>query len=257
MENQHESETEGDIGLQQNKYDDPRFFEKYQRMPRSIEGLSAAGEWTQLRAMLGDLKDKRVLDLGCGFGWHCRYAREQEARTVLGVDLSAKMLERARMDTEDPAIEYRQLAIEDIDFDMDAFDVVISSVALHYVQDFADVCQRVARSLVPGGHFVFSVEHPTYTADAAQDWCYGPEGTRRHWIFDHYQEEGARHTRFLDEDVVKYHRTLATYVNGVLGTGFRIREIQESRATGAMLDEDPRASEESRRPMFLLVAAER
>ena len=70
--------------MKQNKYDDHGFFEKYSQMPRSTGGLKEAGEWPALRAMLPDLQDKRVLDLGCGFGWHCRYAREQGGTVCSG-----------------------------------------------------------------------------------------------------------------------------------------------------------------------------
>lgn len=71
----------------QNKYDETNFFSAYEQMPRSVEGLEAAGEWHILKTLLPKLKNKRVLDLGCGFGWHCRFAREQQASSVIGVDL--------------------------------------------------------------------------------------------------------------------------------------------------------------------------
>jgi len=51
-----------------NKYDDIVLFEKYSKMERSTKGLSGAGEWKTLQKLLPDFKDKRVLDLGCGFG---------------------------------------------------------------------------------------------------------------------------------------------------------------------------------------------
>ena len=88
--------------MKQNKYDEPEFFAEYSRMPRSIHGLAAGMEWTTFRALLPDLRNKRVLDLGCGFGWHCRYAHEQGATKVVGIDLSEKMLERARATTHAP-----------------------------------------------------------------------------------------------------------------------------------------------------------
>ncbi len=117
--------------MKQNKYDDPAFFANYSGMPRSIGGLEAAGEWPTFRTLLPDLQGKKVLDLGCGFGWHCRYVREQGARSVIGVDLSEKMLTRARERTNDAAIEYRRMAIEDIDFADEEFDVVLSSLEIH------------------------------------------------------------------------------------------------------------------------------
>ena len=241
--------------MQQNSYDTPGFFANYSQMARSLGGLDAAGEWPAFRALLPPLHDKTVLDLGCGFGWHCRYARQQQARSVLGIDLSAKMLARAREMTDDVAIEYRQVAIEDLDVAAETFDVVLSSLALHYVEAFEQVCRKVYRSLVPEGQFVFSVEHPIFTARTAQDWWYGEQGERLHWPVDSYQDEGLRQTNFLDHAVVKYHRTVATYVTTLLDAGFTITGLSEPQPTQAMLELHPDMRDETRRPMFLVLAA--
>ncbi|GIP31797.1 bifunctional 2-polyprenyl-6-hydroxyphenol methylase/3-demethylubiquinol 3-O-methyltransferase UbiG [Paenibacillus sp. J2TS4] len=241
--------------MRQNKYDELEFFEKYSQMPRSIDGLKAAGEWHAFRAMLPELYDKRVLDLGCGFGWHCRYVRERQARSVVGIDLSENMLARAREHTDDSAIKYLRLAMEDIDFPAEEFDVVLSSLALHYVEPFDIVCRQVQHCLVPGGTFVLSVEHPVFTALAAQDWYYGPQGERLHWPIDNYQNEGQRTTHFLDHDVIKYHRTVTTYVNTLMDSGFSITKLSEPQPTQEMLAQVPDMRDETRRPMFLLIAA--
>ena len=243
--------------MKQNKYDDPSFFANYSRMSRSFAGLEAASEWPAFRALLPSLRDKNVLDLGCGFGWHCRYAREEQARYVLGIDISEKMLARARESTNDAAIEYRRLAIEDIDFAAGTFDVVISSLAFHYISRFDIACQKVHHCLAPQGNFVFSVEHPIFSARAAQDWYYSPDGERLHWPVDHYLEESPRQARFLDHIVVKYHRTVATYVNSLLDAGFTITRISEPQPTSEMLEKHPDMRDELRRPMFLLIAAVR
>ena len=63
----------------ENKYDDETFFAKYSAFPRSVHGLKAAGEWHELKKLLPDFAEKRVLDLGCGFGWHCFYAAGKNA----------------------------------------------------------------------------------------------------------------------------------------------------------------------------------
>lgn len=65
--------------MKENNYDNPGFFSQYRRFPRSVEGLSAAGEWHALQKLFPDFSGKRVLDLGCGFGWHCRYAADHGA----------------------------------------------------------------------------------------------------------------------------------------------------------------------------------
>ncbi|HEY9259571.1 class I SAM-dependent methyltransferase [Chitinophaga sp.] len=240
--------------MKENKYDDPAFFESYSQMPRSVDGLNAAGEWQTFRTMLPDLRDKKVLDLGCGFGWHCRYAREQGAAAVTGVDISEKMLERARNTTPDPAIIYIQQAIEDIDVEAGSFDVVISSLALHYVAAYEAVCRKVYHCLASGGTFVLSLEHPVFTAIAAQDWYHDAQGRRLHWPVDHYQAEGLRKTRFLDADVIKYHRTVATLLNGLLSEGFQLRSVSEPQPSAEILAQYPEMRDETRRPIFLMMA---
>ncbi len=241
--------------MTQNKYDDPEFFAKYSEMPRSIHGLEAAGEWPAFRALLPSLRDKSLLDLGCGFGWHCRYARAQGARSVIGVDLSEKMLARAKAAANDPGIEYRRCAIENCDFRAEEFDLVISSLALHYVEHLDLVCRNVYRWLKPGSAFVFSVEHPVFTAIAAQQWCLGPGGERLHWPVDDYLHEGPRHTQWMVDNVVKYHRTVATYINTLIDSGFCISKVLEPGPTAEMLIRQPEWKDECRRPIFILFAA--
>ena len=102
--------------MKENKYDDEKFFNQYSQMPRSVNGLKGAGEWHILKTMLPDFKGKRVLDLGCGFGWHCQYAIEQGATFALGIDISQNMIEGAKERNASPAIEYQCMAIEDYDF---------------------------------------------------------------------------------------------------------------------------------------------
>ncbi|MBO7744561.1 class I SAM-dependent methyltransferase [Paenibacillus sp. MWE-103] len=243
--------------MKQNKYDDPGFFANYSQMARSVGGLEAAGEWQSFRPLLPELAGKRVLDIGCGFGWHCRYAREQGAASVVGIDISENMLARAREMTDDPAIAYRRLAIEDLDYPDGAFDVVVSSLALHYIERFDDVCRTVHRLLAAGGSFVFSVEHPVFTARAAQDWHYGPGGEKLHWPVDRYYEEGLREARFLENDVIKYHRTVSTILNALIEAGFRIRKLSEPQPAAELLANSPAMRDELRRPLFLMAAADR
>ena len=92
--------------MKKSPYDRERFFEKYSQMDRSRLGLAGAGEWESLEPLLPDFAGKRVLDLGCGYGWHCIYAAEHGAASVTGVDLSEKMLAVAREKTTAPQVTY-------------------------------------------------------------------------------------------------------------------------------------------------------
>lgn len=241
--------------MKENKYDDNHFFAQYSRMTRSVDGLKGAGEWHILKTMLPSFKEKRVLDLGCGFGWHCCYAIEQGADYVLGIDISEKMLGEARKRNSSPRIEYKCMAIEDYDFPFEAYDVVISSLTFHYLESFDDICRKVSRSLRQGGAFVFSVEHPIFTAYGTQDWYYDEQGEKLHWPVDRYFTEGRRNATFLGDEVVKYHKTLTTYVNGLILAGFRITGLIEPEPDAGMLESISGMKDELRRPMMLLVSA--
>ncbi|MCM3443862.1 class I SAM-dependent methyltransferase [Metabacillus halosaccharovorans] len=243
--------------MKQNKYDDSTFFSAYEKMPRSVKGLEGAGEWHVLKGLMPELKNKSVLDLGCGFGWHCRYVREQQASSVIGVDISGKMLQKARENTDDPLISYIKMPIEDINFTDSQFDVVIRSLAFHYIKSFEEICKKVYHCLKPGGTFLFSVEHPIFTSRHEQDWYYDEQGNRLHWPVNNYQAEGVRVTTFLTDNVMKYHRTISTYINDLIGAGFSIRAVKEPTPSDEMLKSVPEMKDEVRRPMFLMILAEK
>ena len=188
----------------------------------------------RVKELLPDFNGKRVLDLGCGFGWHCRYAIERGATFALGIDLSGEMLDKAREINSSP---------------------LISSLTFHYLESFDTVCTEVYKCLTQEGVFVFSVEHPVFTAYGNQDWIYDSEGKPAHWPVDHYFQEGIRHAHFLGEDVTKYHKTLTTYVNGLIKAGFCITHLVEPQPDESMLDTVPGMRDELRRPMMLLIAA--
>lgn len=242
--------------MTQNIYDHEEFFEAYSRLRRSVEGLDGAPEWPALRALLPELRGLTVLDLGCGFGWFCRWARQQGAARVWGVDVSAKMLARARATTQDAAITYIRADMEHLQLPSASYDVVYSSLAFHYVERLDALLSEVYRSLVPGGHLVFSVEHPIFTAPAEPHWSVTAAG-RKMWPVDSYLEEGARSTDWLTKGVIKQHRTLATYINLLLRQGFAISHVEEWGPSAEQIAAWPALADERRRPPFLLMAARR
>lgn len=241
--------------MKQNKYDEAAFYAQYSKMLRSTAGLEGAGEWHELKKVLPDFNDKKVLDLGCGFGWHCRYATEQGAKSVLGVDISAKMLQKAQEIGQNDRIEYLHSAIEDVDFSDGSFDIILSSLAFHYIESFQDICQKAYKWLKPGGEFIFSVEHPVFTAFGNQDWHYDKDGKRLHWPVDHYYKEGRREASFLGESVIKYHKTLTTYIQSVLSSGFEMTHLIEPQPEEKWLTVSEEMKDELRRPLFLIISA--
>lgn len=241
--------------MKENKYDDELFFKKYSEMDRSKKGLEGAGEWSTLEKLLPDFNQKRVLDLGCGYGWHCIYAAEHGAERVVGLDLSEKMLAVAKQKTSYQQVEYLRESIEDFEFEEESFDVVLSSLAFHYVKDFETLAKKINKVLRKDGILIFSAEHPVFTAEGSQDWYYDEHGNTLHFPVDNYYIEGERKAIFLGEEVIKYHKTLTTYLNSLLNNGFELMNIVEPQPDEQMLATIDGMKDELRRPMMLIVKA--
>lgn len=241
--------------MKENEYDNKNFFEQYSKMERSIKGLQGAGEWHELEKMIPDLKDKVVLDIGCGFGWHCKYVSEKGAKKVIGIDISENMLTKAKQINNLSNIEYKRCAIEDYEYPKETFDLVISSLALHYVESFEEIVKKVKYTLKENGIFIFSVEHPIFTANGTEDWNYTNKGEILNWPVDTYFQERLIHSNFLGQEVIKYHKTLTTYINGLIQNGLTITKLIEPQPEKKMIETIPEMKQELRRPMMLLISA--
>lgn len=237
-----------------NIYDNNDFFTAYSSMARSQGGLEAAGEWHQLQPLFPALTDKKVLDLGCGYGWHCKYAAVQGASDVLGIDGSKKMIATAKIRNADAKIRYEICDLENYSYPENTYDLVISNLVLHYIENLDNIYQKVYRTLKKGGCFLFNIEHPSFTAGVNQDWIYDADNRPLYWPMDNYYYPGLRETNFLGYKVVKYHHTLTQILNPLLHTGFTLEAVEEAGPPECMMHL-PGMADEMRRPMMLLVKA--
>jgi SAM-dependent methyltransferase len=242
--------------MTQNIYDDVGFFSGYSALPRSVHGLDGAPEWPALRALLPDLNGLRVLDLGCGFGWFCRFARSAGAASVTGYDVSERMLARARAVTSDSAITYLRADLEQLTLAPASHDLAYSSLALHYIERLDRLLAEVHAALAPGGRFIFSAEHPIYTAPRNPGWVSDAQGHRT-WPLDAYRDEGPRSTDWLAPGVIKQHRTIATYFALLRHAGFAVSHIDEWAPTREQVAAQPELAPERERPPFLIMACRR
>jgi SAM-dependent methyltransferase len=167
--------------------------------------------------------------------------------------VSERMLSLAQ---RHPRLMLQRAAIEDVYFGSERFDLVVSSLAFHYLGDYVGLMRRIAAWLRLAGVLVFSTEHPIYTARLPSlGWTTDQAGQRAGWAIDHDAEEGARDERWFVSGVRKYHRTISTLVNGVLDAGLRLDRLLEPAPSDEWLHEGPAAADERRRPMFLLLRA--
>jgi SAM-dependent methyltransferase len=240
----------------QNIYDDAHFFDGYSQMERFGAGWQQAMEQPVFVGLLPPLEGLRVLDLGCGAGQLARFVAEQGAAEVIGVDVSERMLRVAESSFSHPRVRFRRAAIEDVGFAARRFDLVMSSLAFHYVADYRRLVHHVSLWLRPGGTLVFSTEHPLYTGRLPDHgWVTDASGHRTGWAIDRYSDEGLRTEHWFVDGVRKYHRPMSTLLNGLVDAGLRIERVLEPVPDAARLATRPHDQDETRRPMFLLIRA--
>ena len=182
---------------------------------------------------------KRVLDAGCGAGPYTEWPLDGGA-DVVGIDASEGMLERARERLDDAALQRVDLS-GPLPFRADAFDGVVSGLALGYIEEWRPAFEEFRRVLADGGFVVFSVKHPfdEFPLPAASNY----------FEIERYVKEWA-------VDVPYHRRPLSAVLNPVLEAGLRIDRVAEPRPTAAFEAACPERYEtESRQPVFLAVRA--
>jgi ubiquinone/menaquinone biosynthesis C-methylase UbiE len=185
----------------------------------------------EVQALMGDVTGQRICDLACGQGRVARHLAGLGAG-VVGIDLSAKLLEIARRqeEAEPRGIQYLQADARTLHGVADrAFDGVLCHMALMDISDLVPTLHAVARVLRPRGWFVFSILHPCYNTARSGEMA-TPEGvvrcvacyfTEGHWRSDTRTGPPGK--------VGAYHRTLSTYINA----------LTEARATGSLAESWP------------------
>jgi 2-polyprenyl-3-methyl-5-hydroxy-6-metoxy-1,4-benzoquinol methylase len=241
--------------MDQNVYDNDIFFSEYQRIRQSPGSVNAIFEQPAFRALLPDVSNKKILDIGCGFGDNCLYYGNNGAKEVLGIDISEKMIDFARSNNHHPAVSYRAVTVENAELPKMSFDIVTSSLVFHYIENYRALISCIRDLLLPGGTLIFSVEHPVTTAMKDQSWVKDDKENLLFWPVDLYGVEGPRQVDWLIKGVIKYHRTLETYLMTLLSAGFTIEAAQEPMPTESQLQTWPTLASFRRRPAFLLVKA--
>lgn len=225
----------------QNIYDNRAFFEEFKNIRSSEVNFNDLIETPILLAMLPDLRGKNILDIGCGMGQHAKQYSDMGAASVLGIDISEKMLEYARLHFHAGNITYRRMAMEDIRGFNQKFDLVTSSLAFDYVKDFDGLMRDVYAVMKDGAEFVFSMSHPMATAYDGQYPRYtrSESGERLYANINNYFVEGQRKITWVVDNYELYHRTFSSILNSMIKAGFLIGECRESQSSDELRERYP------------------
>lgn len=172
--------------------------------------------------LLGDLKGKRVLELGCGAA-QCSIAFARAGATAIGVDLSAEQLAHGRRLAEEAEVrvELRQGDMADLAFlRADSIDAVFSSYAFQFVADLNRVFRQVHRVLKVGAPLVFSLPHPAWFV-VDENGGVPPKLQRS------YFERSPERYEWGGVDFTAYHHTFADLYMGLARASYKVDLILE------------------------------
>ncbi len=244
--------------MKQNIYDNNNFFNQYEELRKENKNKNANDliEIPNFRKLVPDVKNKSILDLGCGYGENDKYYKEQGAKYVLGTDISYKMLELAEINNKKDGVEFMKIAMEDISSINQKFDIIISSLAFHYIKDFDKLIEDCYNLLNDNGYLVFSQEHPITTCIK-----YTEHVKKGHTIIDDkyfglfsdYNRPGKRTKEWFGEEVIKYHRNFEEIINTLINKGFMIDKILEPIPSKEAIENNPKYINQYDRPFFLFV----
>jgi SAM-dependent methyltransferase len=221
-------------------------------------------------AFIPAIRNKSVIDLGCGEGANTRRFAQLGGR-MTGVDLSRRLIKRAQ-EVEEAAplgIRYAVASFSDLGGFKDAsFDIALSTMALMDGPDFPAAMRAAHRVLRPGGLLSFSILHPCFITPATEfvrdkDGSYLSLRVGRYferepflerWRFKHVDRPTSD---FVEPfEVPRFPRTLSDYLNAVIAAGLRITKVDEPRPDEGTSEKHPwLARWRIHAPIILLVEA--
>ena len=224
-------------------------------------------EWVidpALFRLLGDVRDQRILDAGCGSGYLARLLTTKGAR-VVGVDHSAKLLEVARREEKAKSLglEFHEADLADLSFlGEGTFDVAVSNVVMQDVVAFDGVFRELHRVLRPGGRLLVSVTHPCFERPVPGTWLREPPDSERieEWrglLLDRYFDRVALWWAPTGQPpMVGFHRTLGDYATALHDAGFLITRMEEPTPSPKAVERRYREFADYQRvPLFLIFEA--
>jgi ubiquinone/menaquinone biosynthesis C-methylase UbiE len=185
-----------------------------------------------VETLIGDVAGQRICDLACGQGRVARHLAIQGA-SVVGVDLSAKLLAIARRQEETTplGIAYVHADVQRLhETTLGPFDGVLCFMALMDIPDLAATVRGVAHLLRPEGWFAFAILHPCFhTSESGEiELTAGISRTVSRYFLEGFWRSDTR--TGPPGKVGAYHRTLSTYVNALSDVGLQLVRLSEPGA---------------------------
>lgn len=210
----------------------------------------------QTLTLLGDVAEKKILDVGCGEGGYARILASKGAH-VTGIDGSARLIDIAKLraEKENPAAVYKVRNANSLHDIEEGFDIVLAAMSLMDVEDYGGAIAEIYRVMRKGGELVMSITHPCFSGRGSHWWRDGNRGVV-HYAIDNYSISEAWEESVTDKfakPVLFRHMPLADFISPLLGLGFTLTLFQEPTPTPEQVLQSERLIRLNRIPLFLFM----
>ncbi|MBM7586948.1 SAM-dependent methyltransferase [Bacillus pakistanensis] len=235
-------------------YDEQDFFETFIKRKMRADSPNNAIEKPAIMELLPNLEGSKILDLGCGDGLFGKELLEQGASFYKGIDGSENMAELANKNLHGLSSSIVCQNLDEVKFEKNQFNLITSRLVFHYLPEIQPLFNKIHGSLVPGGHFVLSVQHPVITSYMSH---HNGKEKRGHWLVDHYFRSGERIESWMEHSVVKHHRTIEEYISAALNCGFTLKGIKEGKPEQKFFTNKEEYQRRQRIPLFLILSLQK
>lgn len=223
--------------------------------------VNEMNEFPALKGLINEVKNKKVLDVGCAFGTYSVWAKKQGAAEVIGVDLSDKMIDLANQYARSQDVSDIKFQVKDAsdlsEYADGYFDLIICSMTIGFFDNLEKYFREFNRVLKKGGKFIFSEIHPFRSAGKflknkndeeiieIEDYL----TVRKSELESPWKDEKGRGV-----SVTVWHRTIENLISTLHKTKFSIQNILEPLPQKKMADINlKRYKRDIRIPVFLIV----
>lgn len=227
-----------------------RMANEYELFTSNEESYSNLIEWKAIKQILPDLNDKNIIDLGCGTGRFSFLFESMNPKSITGIDLSEKMIELGKnySKRKNSIVKLVCGNIENLsEIKTESIDFVFSSTTLHYIKNLNNIMEQINRILVLGGTCILSVIHPVYSAcypilhenrelPNDNEWIIRYLDSRDRGYVQPWIEYNPNVNNFLS---FSYHHTMGDYINSIIRSGFKIKELLEPLPPNSWRESNP------------------
>ncbi len=232
-------------------YDQSDFFSNYMKRRNREDSPNNAIEGPIMYVLVGNIQNVTILDLGCGDASFGKELLNLGARHYTGVEGSEQMVEASRSNLLELDATIHNETMESFQYPSESYDLVTSRFAIHYVSDINRLFQNIYQTLKEDGRFVFSIQHPLTTSSFASKQTSDKRGN---WIVDDYFLEGERKEPWINNIVVKYHRTIEQYFTALRQAGFTVQDLREGTPKREHFSSEEEFFRRKRIPVVLVFA---